>query len=82
MHFGAVPAKRTANISTVRTTPAEKAKLRELTKRLGFSTLAHFFRRAMETLFEQTDSGEQIQWPLRFETKKEEARGKASSKKP
>jgi len=49
-----------------------------------FSNLAHFFRRAMETLFEQVDAGEQIHWPLRFVTKKEEEtlKGVSSIKPP
>jgi hypothetical protein len=62
--------KKSMNISTVRATPEEKAKLQELAKKLGFSSMAHFFTRAMETLFEQTDAGDELTWPLRFEAKK------------
>ena len=74
------PFKKTVNISTVRATPQDKAKLDRIVKTLGFRTIAHFFTRAMETLFEQIDGGQDLHWPLRFVTKKEEARLKASSK--
>ena len=77
-----MPAKKTVNISTVRATPEEKAKLDRIAKKLGFRTIAHFFTRAMETLFEQIDSGQDLHWPLRFITKEEEARLQASSKTP
>jgi hypothetical protein len=62
--------KKSMNISTVRATPEEKAKLQQLAKKLGFSSMAHFFTRATETLFEQTDAGDELTWPLRFEAKK------------
>jgi len=62
-------AKRTANISTVRATQAEKEKLRKVTKELGFSSLAHFFRHVMQTLLKQIALGQSLTWPLRFEEK-------------
>jgi len=64
--------KKTANISTVRATPQEKENLRKLVKELGFNTVAHFFRHAMETLFKQISLGQELVWPLRFEQKKRE----------
>lgn len=77
-----MPAKKTANISTVRATPEEKIKLEETVRRLGFRSIAHFFTRSMETLLAQHDAGEDFIWPLRFETKKEAFEKKTSSKKP
>ena len=74
------PFKKTVNISTVRANPEQKAKLERIVKALGFRTIAHFFTRAMETLFDQIDKGQELHWPLRFVTKKEEAQLKASSK--
>jgi hypothetical protein len=71
--------KKTVNISTVRATPQDKQKLDRMVKGLGFRTIAHFFTRTMETLFEQIEAGQNLRWPLRFEEKKEEARQKASS---
>jgi hypothetical protein len=63
--------KKTANISTVHTTPENKRKLERIVKELGFRSMAHFFTRSMETLFEQIDAGQSLRWPLRFEEKKE-----------
>jgi|SRR5262245_33869338 len=72
-------SKKTANISTVRTTPEIKRKLERTVKTLGFSTMAHFFTRSMETLLEQIEAGHELHWPLRFITKKEEAALNATS---
>ena len=83
MRLYCVPAyKKTTNISTVRATPEDKAKLEQIVKRLGFRTIAHFFTRTMEVLFEQIEAGQELHWPLRFVTKKEEAKLQASSKPP
>jgi propanediol dehydratase small subunit len=76
------PLKKTTNISTVRATSEEKKKLADIVRDLGFRTIAHFFTRAMETLFEQIESGQELHWPLRFVTKEEQARLQASSKIP
>jgi hypothetical protein len=70
--FSLVPdSKKTANISTVRTTLETKQKLERVVKTLGFSSMAHFFTRSMETLLEQFDAGQEFIWPLRFQIKKE-----------
>jgi hypothetical protein len=68
--FDFVPVKKTANISTVRTTPENKAKLEQTVKALGFKGIAHFFTRSMETLLEQIAAGQKLIWPLRFEEHK------------
>lgn len=68
LRFKVSAIKKTANISTVRATAKEKAKLQQAVKALGFRTIAHFFTQAMETFLEQLDAGEQLRWPLRFET--------------
>jgi hypothetical protein len=69
------------NISTVRATLEEKQKLDRIVKVLGFRTMAHFFTRCMETLFEQIDAGQSLRWPLRFEEIKKDAPQKASARR-
>jgi hypothetical protein len=69
-------AKKTANISTVRATPEEREEFKKLVQRLGFSSMAHFFRQAMETLIKQTALGEDLVWPLRFEKRKRASENK------
>jgi hypothetical protein len=71
-----VSAKRTSNISTVRVTPHEKDKLRKALKQLGFSSIAHFFRHAMNTLLEQITLGDELIWPLRFEKRNSRTKGR------
>ena len=65
-----MPFKKTFNISTVRTTPQMKTKFERTVKTLGFRSMAHFFTRSMETLLEQTDAGQTLVWPLRYEQQK------------
>lgn len=60
------------NISTVRALPETKAKLEKIAHDQGFSSMAHFFTRAMETLIEQVEAGQKLVWPLRFEEKQPE----------
>jgi hypothetical protein len=65
------------NISTVRATPEQRDQLDKIVKKLGFSSIAHFFTRSMETLFEQDHAGQKLTWPLRYEETK---RPKADNK--
>jgi hypothetical protein len=60
---------KTMNISTVRAGTETRDELESIVKTLGFRTIAHFFTRAMETLMEQIQAGQELRWPLRFETR-------------
>ena len=68
--------KKTMNISTVRATPEQRDQLDKIVKKLGFRSIAHFFTRSMETLFEQHQAGRKLVWPLRYEEAKEFQRSK------
>lgn len=67
-----MPIYKKVNISTVRADPQTKERFERIVKELGFSSMAHFFTRTMETLLEQIAAGQELKWLLRFEQKQVE----------
>lgn len=77
-----MPIYKKVNISTVRADPETKERFEKIVRQLGFSSMAHFFTRAMETLLEQKAAGQKLKWPLRFESEGIEEMPPESKKRP
>ena len=78
-----MPNYKKVNISTVRADPETKERFERIVRELGFSSMAHFFTRSMETLIEQKEAGQNLKWPLRFEQgRSENEKGPPKLKRP
>lgn len=53
-------------LSTCRATEEQAAKFKSLVEKLGFARPTDFWRRALETLIKQVESGQKLKWPLEF----------------
>ena len=68
------------NLSTCRVTPTQETKLEAILRKMGFEKAAHYWRRNVVTLIQQTEAGEEIDLPLRYATKPKPTEQKTAAK--